>query len=143
MFRVIIIAVSFGACSLAAAQTLTLGDIKARNAVQLSTEDLNQLLPGASVMHRTPTGTVRRWSNKADGTLVASSDASALSGGRAYHVTGSGTWRIADNGRFCVAIKWNMQAEDVCRYVFKADGKYFGVFRLQDTEPVGDFEFSK
>ena len=69
MFRVIVVAVSFGACSLAAAQTLTLSDIKAKNAVQLSAEDLKQLIPGAKVMHRTPMGTTRRWENKTDGTV--------------------------------------------------------------------------
>jgi hypothetical protein len=141
MFRLIIVAVSFGACSLAAAQALTLSDIKAKNAVQLSAEDLKQLMPGANVVHRTPAGTTRRWQNKTDGTLVASSDASAT--GRAYRVSGSGTWRVADNGRFCVAIKWNVTAEDSCRYIFKADGKYFGVGQLEDTQPVGEFEFSK
>jgi maltoporin len=143
MFRLIFVAFSLGACSLAAAQALTLSDIKAKNAVQLSAEDLKQLMPGANVVHRTPAGTTRRWENKTDGTLVASSDASAAGGGRAYRVTGSGAWRVADNGRFCVAITWNRTTEDSCRYIFKADGKYFGVGQLEDTQPVGEFEFSK
>ncbi len=135
---------SFGACSLAAAQALTFGDVKAKNAVQLSTEDLKQLMPGASVMHRLADGTIRRWANKPDGTLVASSDASGSTGGRAFRVTGNGTWRVSDDGRFCVAIKWNMREEDYCRYIFKSDGKYFGVFKLADNnQRISEFEFSK
>jgi hypothetical protein len=143
MFRAIFVVISFGTCSLACAQTMTLSDVKAKNGVKLSAEDLKQLLPGANVMHRTPTGTTRRWENKTDGTLVASSDSGAITGGRGYRVTAPGTWRISDDGRFCVSIKWNLTPEDACRYVFKADGKYFGVGKLEDTQPVGDFEFSK
>jgi hypothetical protein len=120
-----------------------LGEIKAKNAVQLTAADLKELLPGAKVMHKTIDGSIRRWENNTDGTLVASSDASGAGGGRAYRITGSGTWRIDDQGRFCVAIKWNVRSEDACRYVFKADGKYFGVFKLDDSSPTADFEFSK
>lgn len=143
MFRVIVVAVSFGACSFAAAQGLTLKDVKAMNAVQLSTEDLNQLMPGAKVVHTAVNGNIRRWENQQDGTLVASSDNTAQNGGRAYRTTGTGTWRV-DNGKFCIAVKWTMVIEaDTCRYIFKADGKYFGIVRLVDTDPASQFEFSK
>jgi hypothetical protein len=47
MFRTILAALSVVACSLAGAQDLTLADVKAKNAVQLSAEDLMQLMPGA------------------------------------------------------------------------------------------------
>jgi hypothetical protein len=64
-------------------------------------------------------------------------------GGRASRVNGEGTWRIDDLGRFCVSIKWNIRNEDVCRFIFKADGKYYGTFKLDDSTPMGEFEFSK
>jgi hypothetical protein len=143
MTRAIVIAVSLGLCPLAFAQTLTLGEVKAKNGVQLSAEDLKQLLPGAKVMSHTVDGTIRRLENNPNGTLVASSDAAGASGGRGYRVSGSGTWKIDDRGRFCVDIKWNIRTEDVCRFIFKADGKYFGTGRLEDSAPMGEFEFSK
>jgi Protein of unknown function (DUF995) len=143
MPRLTMVAICFGVCSLAGAQTLTLGEVKAKNAVRLSAEDLQQLLPGAKVMSRVADGSIRRWENKPDGTLVASSDSSGSLGGKAYRVTGSGTWRIDDRGRFCVSIKWNIRNEDVCRFIFKADGKYYGTFKLEDSAPMGEFEFSK
>lgn len=142
MLRLMLVALCLGVCSLAGAQSLTVGDIKAKNGVQLSAEELRHLLPGAKVMNRLPDGTIRRWENNPNGTLVASSDASGGLGGRAYRVTGSGTWRIDDSGRFCVSIKWNLQTEDVCRYVFKADGKYFGAFKLDNSTAASEFEFS-
>ena len=143
MLRLIVAILSLGLSSLAGAEVTTLADVKAKNGVQLTAEDLKQLMPGANVMHRTVSGTLRRWENKTDGTLVASSDAAAVGGGRAYRVTGSGTWRVTDNGRFCVSIKWNVTTEDACRYIFKSAGKYFGVGKLEDSEPASEFEFSK
>ena len=143
MLRLTIIAVSIGICALADAQTLTVGEIKTKGAVQLSSEDLKQLLPGAKVMSKLPDGTTRRWENKPNGTLVASSDAAGMGGGRAYRVQGSGTWKIDDNGRFCVAIQWNTKSEDVCRFILKADGKYYGAFKLDASTAASEFEFSK
>ena len=142
MFRIIVVAASVCVCSVAVAQALTVRDVKAMSAVQLSTEDLNQLMPGAKVEHVAANGNIRRWENKPDGTLVASSDNTAQSGGRAFRTTGSGTWRV-ENGKFCIAIKWNTISEDTCRYIFKADGKYFGIFKVEDTELASQFKFSK
>ena len=65
------------------AQVVTLADVKGKGAVQLSAEDLKQLMPGAKVVSRTDAGSTRRWENKADGTFVASSDSSGKSGARA------------------------------------------------------------
>ena len=141
MFRLIVVALCAGVTSFAA-QAITLGELKARNAVQLSTEELNQLLPGAKVVHTALNGAIRRWEGRQDGTLAASSVSGAASGGRAIPVSGTGTWRV-DNGKFCFAIKWNVVYEDTCRYIFKADGKYYGVFKLVDTDVASEFEFSK
>src|SRR6266542_1339817 len=91
----------FGLCAAAAnAQVVTLADVKGKGAVQLSADDLKQLMPGAKVVSRTDAGSTRRWENKADGTFVASSDSAGKSG-RARPSSGNGTWRVADDGRFC------------------------------------------
>jgi hypothetical protein len=143
MLRTIVLAVSIVVCSLAAAQDLTLADVKAKNAVQLSAEDLKQLMPGAKVVSRTNAGSTRLWQNKADGTFIAGSDGRGSSGGRTMPGTGTGTWRVADNGRLCVAIQWSRISEDWCRYIFRSGDKYYGFGKLDDNAPASEFEFSK
>lgn len=146
MFGAIVVALSIAAGSLAGAQGLTLAEIKAKSGIQLSAEDLKQLMPGAKVVSRTKAGSTRLWENKADGTLIAGSDGRGSSGGRTSPGTGTGTWRVADNGRFCVTIKWLMRSEDWCRYMFKSGDKYYGFGTLDDSAPAGElseFEFSK
>ncbi len=143
MFRTILAALPVVACSLAGAQDLTLADVKAKNAVQLSADDLKQLMPGAKVVSRTNAGSTRLWQNKEDGTFVAGSDGRGVSGGRTTPGTGTGTWRVADNGRLCVAIQWTRINEDWCRYMFKAGDKYYGFGKLDDSAVASEFEFSK
>ncbi|HEV8551807.1 MAG TPA: DUF995 domain-containing protein [Casimicrobiaceae bacterium] len=143
MLRLIVAIVSLGFCSVAAAQLLTLADVKAKNGVQLSAEELKQLMPGAKVISRTQAGSTRSWTNGADGTFVASFDGRGFAGGKTIVSTGAGTWRVADNGRLCMAIKWNVTPEDWCRVMFKVGDKYYGVGRLDDNAPASEFEFSK
>ena len=143
MWRTIVVALSVGVCSFAGAQDLTLADVKAKNAVQLSAEDLKQLMPGAKVVSRTNAGSTRLWENKADGTFIAGSDGRGSSGGRTMPGTGTGTWRVADNGRLCVAIQWSRISEDWCRYIFRSGDKYYGFGKLDDDAPASEFEFSK
>jgi hypothetical protein len=85
---------------------------------------------------------VRRRTNGADGTFVASSDGRGFSGKTNYSIA-AGTWRVADNGRLCVTIKWNVAADDWCRVMFKVGDKYYGVGSLDDNAPASEFEFSK
>jgi hypothetical protein len=128
--------------AVANAQVLTLADVKGKGASELSADDLKQLLPGAKVVSRTSAGSTRRWENKADGTFVASSDGMGGSG-RARPGTGNGTWRVADDGTYCVDIQWNVTPEKWCRRIFKASDKYYGVGKLEDSAPAHEFEFSK
>jgi hypothetical protein len=110
MFRLIVAIVSLGVCSLAGAQVTSLADVKAKNGVQLSAEELKQLMPGAKVIGRTQAGS---------------------------------TWRVADNGRLCVKINWNVSPDDWCRVMFKVGDKYYGVGRLDDNAPASEFEILK
>jgi hypothetical protein len=143
MLRLIVAIASLGFCSLAGAQITTLADVKAKNGVQLSGEELKQLMPGAKVVSHTPAGSTRRWTNNADGTFVASSDGRGFAGGKNIYSSGAGTWRVADNGRLCLSIKWNVTPEDWCRVMFKVGDKYYGVGRLDDNAPASEFEISK
>jgi len=103
------------AAGLAQADTLSLADIKARNGTQLSEEQLQKLIPGANVVNHAPNGSTRTWTNKPDGSLVASTDSrgrSSTGGTRAHSAEGS--WRI-ENGAYCVKMEWPL-----ARYVIFA-----------------------
>ena len=58
----------------AQADTLSLTDIKARNGIALSEEELQKLIPGAKVVSHAPNGSTRTWTNNPNGSLVASTD---------------------------------------------------------------------
>ena len=143
MFRLLMIPLLLGVSSIASAQTLTFADVKARNATQLTADELRELIPRANVVSRMPQGSTRRWQNKPDGTFTASSEARGSSGGRKNYATGAGTWRVRDNGTLCVTIAWQNSPEDWCRYVFKAGDKYYAVGRREDNAAASEFEFTK
>ena len=144
MLRMFGMVVSLLVCSVAAAQVLPLADVKAKGGVQLSADDLKQLMPGTTLMSVTPAGSTRRWVNKADGTLVGSTDGRGYSGGRTQPGSGDGTWRLSDNGAYCVTIKWGvMVPENWCRYIFKAGDKYYTFAALEDTARSWEVEISK
>src|SRR5438552_3549437 len=74
MLRLIVAIASLALCPLAGAQATTLADVKAGDGVQLTAQELKQLMPGAKLVSRTQAGSTRRWENKPDGTFSASTD---------------------------------------------------------------------
>src|SRR5437762_3303109 len=102
MFRSVLITILLGATSTAGAQALTFADVKARNATQLTADELRELVPRANIVSRTAQGSTRRWQNKPDGTFTASAEGRGSSGGRKNYATGAGTLRVRDNGTLCV-----------------------------------------
>lgn len=127
----------------AAQEKLTLGDLKANNAQQLSRSDLQSLVPEASVISTAGTNSTRRWTNEKGGTFVASStNAGAIGAGKS--VSGRGTWSINDEGRYCVEIDWPRTNEKWCRAIFQKGDAYYGVSSLKsDTAPAYRFEITK
>jgi hypothetical protein len=124
---------------------LTLNDIKGQNPVQLSVDDLKQLMPNAKVVSYTPAGSSRYWKNEPNGKFIASSDVRrdptthAKAGS-----TAQGTWHVGDNGTYCVTLEWPKRSENWCRYIFKVGEKYYGVKTIADgTVTAYEFEFSK
>lgn len=125
----------------AQAADLMLSDIKAQGGVQLSVEELKQLLTDAKVVSYYEEST-RRWKNDADGKFVASGDARRHISGKSQ--TAQGTWHVGDNGTYCVTIEWPRRSESWCRYMFKVGDKYYGVKSVADgTSKAFEFEFSK
>ncbi len=123
-------------------QPLTLADVKAKDAKQLSAEEMKQLLPGARIVSHTNTGSTRSWENKADGTFTASTDNRGNPGVHGA-TTAAGTWRLDDKGAYCVTIAWPRTEEKWCRYLFKASDKYYAVNKLDDAAPTFALEISR
>jgi hypothetical protein len=145
MHRTILFAASMMVCTFASSQVLTLADVKAKSATQLTADDLKQLLPGAKVVNHASSGATRNWVNNVSGDLAASSDGRSNTGGKPSPGSGSGTWKIDDKGTYCVNIRWAWRGaiEDWCRYVFRAGDKCYAFDTLEDTAQASEFEFSK
>jgi hypothetical protein len=130
-------------CPSAGAQVSTLGEVKAKGGVQLTAQQLRDLLPGSLVVSRTQAGSTRSWQNRADGTFSATSDGRGRSGGPPAYVTVEGTWRVSADGRLCVTIPWPAAPEDWCRYMFRVENTYYGVGTLSNESTASELEVSK
>ena len=125
----------------AQAGALLLNDLKAQNAIQLSVDEMKQLMPGAKVVNHTEIGNTRSWTNEPGGKFVASSDNRATN---SFPSNAQGTWHVADNGTYCVTLEWRTLSENWCRYIFRLGGKYYGVSSTSSgTTKASEFEFSK
>jgi hypothetical protein len=123
---------------------LMLNDLKAQNAIQLTVDELRQLLPGANMSRRTNAGSTHRWTNEPGGQMIVSSDGTGRFQGSGRGGTGKGTWHIGDNGTYCVTIEWNRSSDNWCRYLFRLGDKYYGVNSVANgTAPAMEFEISK
>ncbi len=111
------------ACGALASTGLHADDAPAR----LSRDELAAFLPGTEVTHVSRAGSLRRWKNEADGTFVASSDNKKYgSATGASYASASGTWRVSDEGRYCIQIDWRKEAESWCSYIVKGpDGSFY------------------
>lgn len=143
MLRSILVSALLAFPLVAQADDLVLNDLKARKGVQLSIDELNQLMPNAKVISYFRVGT-RTWTNGPDGKFLAYSDVSRGFKKLMTQATAPGTWHIGKNGTYCVTIDWPKGAEKWCKYLFRVDGKYYGVKSVDDGEATAsEFEFSK
>ncbi len=144
MLRPIFASVLFALPLAAQAGDLTLNDIKSQNGVQLSVDELKQLMPNAKVASYSEGGSSRHWTNEPDGKFVASSDVRRDPTRPGKVANAQGTWHVGDNGTYCVTLEWPKRTESWCRYILKVGEKYYGVKSLEDgTAKVQEFEFSK
>lgn len=131
------------AAPVAAQEKKTLGDLKADNAQQLSRNDLQSLMPEASVISTAGTGSSRRWKNEKDGTFIAASN-NAGQRGSGSSSSGKGVWSINDQGQFCVVIDWARSSEKWCRTLFRKGDVYYGVSSLSNDATLAyRFEITK
>jgi len=99
--------------------------------------------PHVAHRRRTQAGSTRTWQNKLDGTLSATTDGRGVTGGKNAYTSASGTWKVTDQGQYCVAIPWPRNADDWCKFMFKVGDKYYAVTRMDDAAATMEFEFSK
>ena len=136
------------ACVLASASAsaVTVDELRSMNATRLVAADVRPLVTGAKVTNTTNQGSSRFWTNDADGKFFANSD-NRKSGYSAKAAPPSpGTWRVEDDGRYCVTIDWPRIAENWCRFLFRAGDNYYGVTakQLEDgNAQAWDFTFAR
>lgn len=98
-------------------------DLDAAGRVTLTRDELQLLLPGATMGRTSPRGYAQFWTNDPDGSFIISSDSRDK---RKRVATAAGKWHISDDGRYCVLIEWNtMPAEEWCRYILKAGDAFY------------------
>ena len=143
MLRPILASVLFSLPLAAQAADLVLNDIKTQNGVQLSADELKQLMPNAKVVSYSA-GSTRHWRNEPDGKFIASSDVRRDPNRPGKTTNAQGTWHVGDNGTYCVTLEWPRRSESWCRFIFKVGEKYYGVKTVADgTVTAYEFEFSK
>ena len=146
MFRVLVVSVLLSISAAAPAADLVLNDIKAQNGVQLSADELKQLMPNAKVVSYTKDGSTRYWKNEPNGKFVASSDVrrDPTLPVKGKIANAQGKWHVGDNGTYCVSLEWPRRSESWCRYIFKVGEKYYGVKSVDDgTVAAHEFKISK
>jgi hypothetical protein len=143
----ILAAAALCAAALAQAQessNLKLRDLQAKGAKQLSVAEVQEIVPGAKVTSVSVKGVTRRWSNDADGKFVASGFDPTTTTPKMRSFQGTGTWRIGDNGKYCVTVEWPRTTEQWCRPLFKLDDKYYAVKSADDENADAyELEFRK
>ncbi|MEO5658792.1 MAG: DUF995 domain-containing protein [Polaromonas sp.] len=98
-------------------------DLESRQPITLSKDELQQLLPGATMRRMSAKGNTQSWSNDASGSFVVSSDNRATSG---RNSTAQGKWHLSDDGRYCIMIEWkSVDTEEWCRFVIKTTDGYY------------------
>jgi hypothetical protein len=123
----------------AAAQALTLGQVKQKGATPLTKEELATLLPGSE--YRRQVGTVyTHWTNFPDGTV----DAGRINSGTRtvrYNRDGQdGTWRVRDDGAYCVDVAGDYPAK-WCRTVYRLGNDYYA-FSPRAVDEAKAWKFS-
>jgi hypothetical protein len=123
--KLLIAVASFAFSAVTLADEMTLADAKAKAASKLSADDLKSLLPGATNRSETERNN-RSWNHGADGKLQATAQGKAgSSAGRA--TSAFGTWRVSDDGKYCVEVAWKQVSDEKwCRVVYKLGDSYYG-----------------
>jgi len=107
---------------------------------KITGEELRSLANGANVTHVNRFGSLRRWTNEPDGTLLAWSSNQKHGSAMSTPRSGHGRWSIDDKGKYCIEIDWKRDDEKWCAFIVKAaDSSYY----LNSVDPSRKIEFAK
>lgn len=124
------------------ASLVTTGVVAQNNAARMTKEELLSFLPGTKVTHTAASGSVRNWTNEPDGKFVASTNnkkfGSAM--GTTAGSAGQGSWKVNDDGKYCVDIAWKRIQESWCSSILKSPD---GVYYLGVADDSHKIEFAK
>jgi hypothetical protein len=116
----------------AGAQALTLAQVKQKGGTPLTRDELTTLLPDAE--YRRQVGTVyTHWTNFSDGTLEAGRINSGTRTVRYNRDGQDGTWRVRDDGAYCVDVRGDYHAK-WCRTIYRLGNGYYAFSPKADDD---------
>lgn len=127
-------------CPVAIAQVVDFGELQ--GVVRLSAQELRGIAEGAKVSIVSVDRFFQQWENESGGKLAASTRNLNANNPRLGY--GNGTWRIEDDGRYCVEIAWARSSMNWCRHIFRSGDKLYS--SAESTNPNGkayEIEFKK
>jgi len=107
------------------------------SAVKMSREELQAFLPGTKVTHVNSGGSERHWTNEPDGTLYATTNNKAIVSPTGSLVTGqAGTWKVSDDGKYCIDIDWKKVSEKWCSTILKGQGDTYYLSKVDESRKI-------
>lgn len=126
---------------MAFAEEVNLGALKAQGAQLLAKDELAALLSGASLTRQLERGEVHINTAK-DGSINAYYQSKMRN---VNQIKGYGTWKVSDDGKYCLDIKWSRGFDDVsgCRNMYKSGEDYYGAGSDADDAKTYHYQISK
>jgi hypothetical protein len=123
----VLLAISFVAIPAWSQTEMPVGILLDKGGKKLSSEEVKALLTGATVDAERGGNVHTKTTYRPDGSLSAHLQTMDFSTG------GAGSWKVEDNGSFCISINWTSQFPPVagCSYVLKLGNSYF--FSVSDS----------
>jgi hypothetical protein len=105
--------------------------------VKMTREELQAFLPGTKVTHVSAGGSERHWTNEPDGTLYANSNNKTYGSLTGTNLAGqAGTWKLNDEGKYCVEIDWKKAAEKWCSSILKGEGDTYYLGKVDEKRKI-------
>lgn len=123
-------------------ESMTVGDVKAKNAKLLSKDDLMKLLPGHNYLS-TAQSYEQRWTLDPDGTAKGANTPKVASVMQ-QPAGGEAKWSVNDRGEFCLDGKWYFRQALLVKYCHQVyelgDGYYRFASNAADSSPAYFFQ---
>ncbi len=122
-FKLMILVTTMWSATSALAQS-SVGELLDGGATKLNRDELNALLPGATLTGLNYAGGEITSKYRQDGTLAGR--AAITSGPMIGRTTGIvGTWAVADDGKLCTDLSTQFGSRQTCWYLFKLGDRHF------------------